>query len=156
MAVIYNMFEEHTVEETSFIDWNLPPIYGEYINEEEVNNFFVNEVDEDEVSKLYSSSLYNFLEDDIVIHVINEILECSFLNVEHQVKIVDVKETLRFMSENIRSCHDGGFDDQSGCDFLSKAAIPPRMSTPGPMMLGYRIPWLVVFGPLDEKDAISR
>ncbi|CAN6723339.1 unnamed protein product [Malus baccata var. baccata] len=161
MAVIYNLFEEHTVEETSFVDWNLlPPIYDEYIDEDEVNSCFANEVDEDEISKLYSSSLYNFLEDDIVIHVINEILECSFLNVEHQVKIVDVKDTLRFMSEvNIRSCHDGGFDDQSGCNFLSKAAIPPShaatMSTPGPMMLSYRIPWLVVFGPLDEKDAIS-
>ncbi|TQE12582.1 hypothetical protein C1H46_001794 [Malus baccata] len=104
MAVIYNLFEEHTVEETSFVDWNLlPPIYDEYIDEDEVNSCFANEVDEDEVSKLYSSSLYNFLEDDIVIHVINEILECSFLNVEHQVKIVDVKDTLRFMSEVVNS-----------------------------------------------------
>ncbi|RXH90763.1 hypothetical protein DVH24_035527 [Malus domestica] len=105
MAVIYNLFEEHTVEETNFVDWNFPPIYDEYIEEDEVNNRFVNEVDEDgsEVSKLYSSSLYNFLEDDIVIHVINEILEGSFLNIEHQVKIVDVKETLRFMSEVVNS-----------------------------------------------------
>ncbi|KAB2629610.1 LRR receptor-like serine/threonine-protein kinase [Pyrus ussuriensis x Pyrus communis] len=96
MAVIYHLFKEHTVEEINFVNWDSPPIYDEYIDEDEVNTRFVNEVDEDgsEVSKLYSSSLYNFLEDDIGFHVINEILEGSFLNVEHQVKIVDVKETL--------------------------------------------------------------
>ncbi|KAB2628635.1 LRR receptor-like serine/threonine-protein kinase [Pyrus ussuriensis x Pyrus communis] len=94
MSVIYNLFEEHTVKEISFINWNSPPIYDEYIDEDE---------DGSEVRKLYSSRLYNLLEDDIVIYVINEILEGSFLNVEHQVKIVDVKETLPLMSEVVNS-----------------------------------------------------
>ena len=87
------------------VDLNSPPIYDEYVDNDEINNRFVNEVDEDgsEVRKLYSSRLYNLLEDDIVIYVINEILEGSFLNVEHQVKIVDVKETLPLMSEVVNS-----------------------------------------------------
>ncbi|CAN6694826.1 unnamed protein product [Malus baccata var. baccata] len=47
MAMIYNLFEEHTVEEISFVDWNLPPIYDEYVDEDKVNNHLVNEVNED-------------------------------------------------------------------------------------------------------------
>ncbi|KAB2600119.1 cellulose synthase A catalytic subunit 7 [Pyrus ussuriensis x Pyrus communis] len=47
MAMIYNLFEEDTVEEISFVDWNLPPIYDEYVDEDKVNNHLVNEVNED-------------------------------------------------------------------------------------------------------------
>ncbi|KAB2607541.1 cellulose synthase A catalytic subunit 7 [Pyrus ussuriensis x Pyrus communis] len=45
--MIYNLFEKHIVEEISFVDWNLPSIYDEHIDEDEVNNHFVNVVDED-------------------------------------------------------------------------------------------------------------
>ncbi|KAB2615539.1 cellulose synthase A catalytic subunit 7 [Pyrus ussuriensis x Pyrus communis] len=43
MAMIYNLFEEHTVLEINFVYWNLPPIYDEYVDEDEVNNHLVNE-----------------------------------------------------------------------------------------------------------------
>ncbi|TQE05261.1 hypothetical protein C1H46_009118 [Malus baccata] len=50
MAMIINPFQDHIVEEISFVDWNSPPIYDEYVDEDEVNNHFVNEVNDIEPS----------------------------------------------------------------------------------------------------------
>nr|XP_008376279.1 probable LRR receptor-like serine/threonine-protein kinase At3g47570 [Malus domestica] len=76
MVVIYNLLKDHTVKEISFADWNSPPI-DEHVDNDEVNHPSVNEVDEDgrEINKIFEP------------------------RVEHQVKIVYVKETLEFMNE---------------------------------------------------------
>ncbi|KAB2603561.1 cellulose synthase 3 [Pyrus ussuriensis x Pyrus communis] len=44
MAIIINPFLYHIVEEINFVNWNSPPIYDKYVDEDEANNHFLNEL----------------------------------------------------------------------------------------------------------------
>ncbi|KAM1107844.1 hypothetical protein EV1_004518 [Malus domestica] len=58
MPMIINPFQDHIVEEISFVDWNSPPIYDDYVDEDEANNHFVNEVNDNKPSMHQMVSCY--------------------------------------------------------------------------------------------------